>query len=559
MDRRSFLTLKKNAVPVSVSTPPSLRGITSGLNPYAGPWTTDEVVHLLKRTMFGAKKSDIDFFKGMSMSQAVDALLVDAAAPAPPVKHYDNSDIPGGDPDLGVAQGTTWVNTSSIDGTVNAHRLESLKSWWIGLMLNQGRSLSEKMTLFWHNHFSTESATYELAVFGYRYYALLRQHSLGNFKQFARDMTLNIAMLRYLNGYLNTDTAPDENYGRELQELFTLGKENNPNYTEDDVKQAARVLTGWDIDFLTDTVSFKIDRHDKTNKQFSSFYGNTVVAGRSDATAGDAELDDLLNMIFSKQTEVSEFIVRKIYRWFCYYTIDATTETDVIQPLAQLFRNSNWEIKPVLSTLFKSEHFFDALNRGCLIKSPLDHVVGLCREYNVVFPDASTNYVDAYNTWNVLRYFGIILQQHIGDPPSVSGWPPYYQVPQFYEIWINSDTLPKRNRFSEALISSGFTVNGNQVVIDAIAFAKTLSNPGDPNVLITDSLAILYRVPLSDASKQIIKQQILLSNQTQDYYWTNAWNAHIANPGDATAFNIVNTRLRDFYRYLMELAEYHLA
>ena len=144
-------------------------------------------------------------------------------------------------------------------------------------------------------------------------------------------------------------------------------------------------------------------------------------------------------------------------------------------------------------------------------------------------------------------------------PPDVSGWPAYYQEPQFHELWINSDTLPKRNQFTDIMINAGYTRNGKKIVIDAVGFTRTLPNPGDPNLLIDDALAILYRVPLSASSKQQIKEQILLSNQTQDYYWTNAWNAYIANPTDMASFNIVNTRLRSFYQFLMNLSEYQLS
>lgn len=559
MDRREFLRLKKTSTALSVSEE-SVRGVNSGLTPYGGSWTTKEVAHLLKRTMFGATKPDIDYFKAMTVSQAVDALLnVPATVPPPPLKNYDNTSIDPADLDYGVAQGTTWVNTYSTDGTANARRINSLKAWWTGLMVNQGRTIQEKMTLFWHNHFSTEATSYDRGVYGYNHVSLLRQSAVGNFKKLVRDITLDIAMLRYLNGYLNTATAPDENYGRELQELFTLGKENNPNYNEDDVKAAARVLTGWGIDFSNDTRRFVLSRHDKTNKQFSAFFGNTVITGRNDAAAGDTELDDLLNMIFNKKVEVSEFIVRKLYRWFCYYTIDATTETNVIKPLAQIFRDNNWEVKPVLATLLKSEHFFDPLNQGCLIKSPLEHVIGCCREFGMKFPDQVTEYTDAYNMWNLLRFYTTILQQNLGDPPNVSGWPAYYQTPQFYELWINADTLPKRNLFTDAMITNGYTQNGKTIIINAVDFTKSLPNPADPNLLINDALDILYRVPLSDASKLTIKQQILLSNQTQDFYWTNAWNAYLANPNDAAAYNIVNTRLKSLYKYLMNLAEYQLA
>lgn len=560
MDRRDFLALRRKSGIAMPASEDSVRGINAGLNPYAGAWTTKEIAHLLKRTMFGAKKSDIDFFRSMTPSQAVDALLtVPLTPPTGPLKDYNNTGIAAGDADLSVPIGSTWSNTVTKDGVANGHRMTSLKAWWIGLMLNQDRNILEKMTLFWHNHFATEASEYGVATFGYRYNSLLRQNALGNFKQLVRAVTLDTAMLRYLNGYLNHVNAPDENYSRELQELFTLGKENNPNYTEADVIAAARVLTGWRIKADDETVYFNINAHDKNGKQFSSFYNNAAIAGRTDPlTAGDVELDDLINMIFSKSVEVSEFMVRKIYRWLCYYTIDSATETNVIKPLAKQFRDGNWEIKPVLTTLLKSEHFFDPLNQGCLIKSPLEHMIGLCREFNVQFPSAA-DYIDQYNMWDRLREISSEMLQNVFDPPSVSGWSPYYQVPMFYEIWINTDTLPKRNQFSDAMIGTGFTENGKTIVIDAVEFTKTLPNPSDPNLLINDVLDILYRVPLSDQSKQIIKQQILLTNQTQDYYWTNAWIIYMSNPGDPAAYNVVNNRLRDLYKYFMNLAEYQLA
>lgn len=549
MDRRAFLSLKRGVANSSSNSYAGTRRIDTGLTTYTGPWGTKEIVHLLKRTLFGAKKSDVDYFKTLSTVQSVDALLnVPGTAPAPPVKNYTGADT--------VPAGATWVTNYNADDDVNDQRIKSWKSWWTGRMLNQDRNILEKMTLFWHNHFSTETNVYRRGVFAYNHNALLRQYALGNFKQLVKQVTIDQAMLVYLNGYLNVKDAPDENYGRELMELFTLGKENNPNYSEEDVRAAARVLTGWTIDKDTDVVSFDPAKHDTNSKTFSSFFSNTVIAGQSGVTGGDAELDLLLNMIFAKQVEVSEFIIRKIYRWFCYYNIDANTETNVIKPLAQQFRTGNWEIKPVLATLFKSEHFFDALNQGCLIKSPIDMLVGLCREYNISFP---TDYAGQYDMWDYIHYEAAILQQHVGDPPSVSGWPAYYQLPQFHEMWINNDTLPKRNIFTDLLIQFGYTRNGNKLEINPIAFAQSLPNPADPNALINDSLDLLYRVPISDASKALIKKQILLSNQDLDYYWSNAWSAHILNPGDAAAKQIVLTRLQTLYKYFMNLAEYQLS
>jgi hypothetical protein len=555
MDRRDFLAAKRKAAPVMTAEKKETVRTYSGLNPYNGPWTANEAAHLLKRTMFGAKPEDITYFLGMSMNQAVDELLtLPATAPAPPVKNYNNNNIPPTDPDYNIAMGSTWVNTNTTDA--DGLRRASFKSWWMGLMINQERNIREKMTLFWHNHFSTESNDINRAIWAYNNNALCRQFALGNFKQFVRAMTLDVAMLRYLNGYLNINTAPDENYARELLELFTLGKGNNPNYTEDDVKSAAKVLTGWKINGNTNTYFFNSNQHDRNNKQFSSFFNNYVLTGRTGATAGDLELDDLLNMIFGKSAEVSRFIVKKLYRYFVYYKIDAATEASVINPLAQILINSNWEIKPVLTALFKSEHFFDVLNQGCFIKTPVDLVTGSCREFGVVFPDAA-DYVNAYNMWSYIQNFAALLQQNIGDPPDVAGWKAFYQEPQFHEIWINTDTYPRRNLFTDAMITTGYTRGGRKIIIDPVEFTKRLATPADPNALIDQALRILYRIDLTAASKAALKKQILLSNQDQDFYWTNAWNAYISNPINAN-YQVVYVRLRDLYKYFMNLAEYHL-
>ena len=550
MDRRSFLTARKRQHSQRV---PHF-GATSGLDPYTGAWTDNEVQHLLKRTMFGSTMADLRYFKTKTVVQAVDELLLPVAAlPSPPLNDY-SATTP--DPDVGAGQ--VWTNKPTSDGAINSQRRSSLKKWWTGVMLNQDRSIREKLTLFWANHFGTEMADIGNANYAYTHHALLRQGALGNFKQLVKAVTIDAGMLRYLNGYLNTNTAPDENYGRELQELFTIGKDPFTNlspYTEDDVKKAAKVLTGWRINNNSFSVFFDPSKHETSNKTFSAFYNNAVITGRSGA-AGANETDDLLTMIFSK-TEVSTFIVRKLYRWFVYYKIDAATESNVIAPLAAIFRNNNFEIKPVLATLFKSEHFYDVLNQGCLIKSPVDLVIGCLRETGVQFPDVATSYLDAYSMWNYVYGWINTMNQNIGDPPNVSGWPAYYQAPQFHQLWINADTLPKRSRFTDTMITSGYTRNGKKIIIDAVVLAKSLSKPDDPTVLLDELLVLLYRVSLSATARQSIKQQTLLSNQVSDHYWTDAWNTYVASP-TAANYNIVNSRLKLLLQYLLDLAEYQL-
>lgn len=558
MDRRDFLTASKTKKktplkPVQFVKPAR---VLSGINPYAGQWTTNEVIHLLKRTMFGAKKADVDYFLGRTVSQSVDELMNPTAPnPTPPIKEYVTSTQPG-TPDTNIAQGTTWVNDINNDGTVQSQRSASYKKWWTGVLVNQDRSIKEKMNFFWIDHFGNESSDIGNANWVYKQHTTIRQHTLGNYKQMVRDITLDYGMLRYLNGYLNTATAPDENYGRELQELFTLGKGPDSKYTEGDVKEAAKVLTGWRVNGANYTTFFDPTRHSTANKQFSSFYNNTIITGRTGATAGDLELNDLLNMIFA-QNEVAKFLVRKFYRWFVYYEIDAATEANVITPLADIFRSSNYDIKPVLTTLFKSEHFFDIANQGCVIKTPMDVVIGSMREFEVNMPLA-TDWDTNYGHWNTLYSWMINMGVNLHDPPNVAGIPAYYQEPAFHEIWITTDSLPKRNQFTDVMTNSGYLRNGFRMQFDFTTIAKTFSNPGNPNDLLKDALNYLYRIQVSPQTMAQMKTQMLLSNQLYDYYWTNAWSAYISNPTTAN-FNTVNTRLKDLFRYIMNLSEYQLS
>ncbi len=561
MDRKHLLTAKAPAFkPVAAAQATRTTRTNSGITQYAGIWDTNQVIHLLKRTMFGAKLADIAYFKGKSMVQAVDELCAPVTPASPPVNNYEGklfNGTPFTDP-AGIPKGSTWVN-APFDGNAAGFRDYSFRAWWVGQLLNQTRSVNEKMVLFWHNHFSTEMNAVGDARFAYKNNAILRTYALGNFKTMVKAITLDPMMLRYLNGYANTKTAPDENYGRELQELFVCGKGPNSKYTEDDVKAAARVLTGININYTTAVYNFIANNHDTTNKTFSSFYNNTVITGQSGA-AGINEVDDLLNMIFagkpSGQTipEAAYFICRKLYRWFVYYSIDASVESNVIQPMAQAFYSANWDISVPLKLLLKSEHFYDSLNMGCQIKSPVDYFISYLREFQVPLQNADVTV--QYDMW--YQVYGLLNlgQQPIGDPPNVAGWPAYYQDPVYYELWINTDTLPKRQQIVDALVTNNY---GMIPALDLIAWADLQSAPSNPTQLVNDALQLLLRIDLSQTNKDFIKTSTLLSGQTNDIYWTQAWNLYKADTTNVTNKNVVKTRLQAMVKYIIDLAEYHLA
>src|SRR4051812_49263561 len=196
MNRRQLLTFQTSEV-AAVEASVAL----SGLTPYTGVWTEAEVKHLLRRTMFGATKADVKYFSGKTMAQTVAELLTAGSTPAPPLYTYTSSYA-----DPNVAFGDTWV-TAPYDVLANGQRMKSYRGWWMGLMLNQDRSIREKIVMFWHNHFATETAVMSDARICYNYNALLRQYALGNFKAFTKAITLDPGMLIYLNGYKNTKAA----------------------------------------------------------------------------------------------------------------------------------------------------------------------------------------------------------------------------------------------------------------------------------------------------------------------------------------------------------------
>ena len=526
--------------------------ISGGLDPYTGPWGHDQAAHLLRRTTFGLKKSDLDLFLSMSMEEAVDHLLnYDQTPPDPPINNYNALDPDDLLIDPNVDPGEDWTE-AEFDEDFEGFRIESFRGWWTRLMVNQEATIREKLTLFWHNHFATQTEAIFYGKTNYKHNVMLRRNALGNFKEFVKEVTLDPLMLVYLNGFLNHKDAPDENYARELQELFTIGKDEPNHYTEDDVYQAARVLTGWRINFFPSEYYFEPADHDTGNKQFSSYYNNTVIQGSNN---GEAELDDLLDMIFEKG-EVAKYICRKLYRWFVYYKIDDTVEQDVIEPLAEMFRNGGYEIKPIMEVLLKSEHFFDAVNSGCFIKTPVDIVVGTFRNFNL-----STDASNLYDDFLFPYYLNVLMadQQMIpGDPPNVAGWQAFRQFPQYYRMWINSDTARNRNFYTDVMSVIGIEGDQDTIMIDHIEYASQFDEPEDPNKLIDNLVALLLPQPISLAKKTLLKS-ILLSGLPNDSYWTNAWFDYQNNPTDPMAFEVVNVRLTILHKYIMNLAEYQLA
>ena len=548
MDRKEFL---QSLFPASITSnagkrPKRILSAHSGLDRYSGPWGLLQAEHLLRRLTFGAKKSDVERIGAMNMSNAVDQLLAPLPAPNPPV-----------DP----ATGETF-HDRAYDSANEGKFRTYVKSWWLGLMLNQETNITEKLTLFWHNHFVSQNNIVGDSRYMYKQLSTLREYSMGNLKEFAKAITKDPAMLRYLNGNTNVAGKPNENFARELQELFTIGKgpERAPgdytNYTESDVKAAAQVLTGWKDVSTSVSSTFDVSKHDKTNKQFSSAYQNNIIVGKADFNAGETELNALMDMIFA-QPETAKHICRKIYRWFVYYYIDDAVEKNIIEPMANILRSNNYNIKPALEVLFKSAHFFDPNNMSCIIKNPVDFVAGAIKDFELTLPDPNTQAATFYLLMDRLRSSATTFQMDLLDPPSVAGWAPYYQEPDYHELWINTVTLPQRNSFTDSLIT-GISITGFKLQLDTLAYTKKLINPASATDLVSELTLRILGINLTQTQLDYLVQNVLMPN-VPSYEWTVIWNNHIASPNDTTKKKTVTDKLNTLYKFIMRMAEYQLA
>ena len=549
------------------------------LQPYTGPFGRPELTHLLRRTLFGVSPADLAHFDGQTLTQVVNALLTFTNNTTPPIKDY--SVLNGGqldpnavDPD--VAFGSTWTTVPRAQGLIPdpiGPRTGSFLYWWTGLMVEQERNLREKMVLFWHTNLTIQASGAVFPEPQYTMNQLLRDNCLGNFRSLMYDVTVDTAMLIYLNGYLNSAFAPDENYARELMELFTLGETSG--YTEDDVQAAARVLTGWSIllqsggNPIVPQTTYIPALHDVQDKQFSAFFNNAVITGQGGPNGGSNEINALLDMIFDKD-EVSLHICRKLYRFFVHGEIDGTVESDVIEPLALLFRTNAGapdQIRIVLEALLTSEHFFSADVRACMVNSPADFTLRTLRIFGMPLPSPA-QFEAQYRIWNDIHNGMAGTGQIIGEPPNVAGWPAYYQFPLYDELWMDSASYAFRKQVYEFISYIGLSTPMNLVQpqsqnlsfqIDWVAFVEQFAFPEDPNALISEACSLLFAVDVSQTVKDQLKTNYLLFGQTNDAYWTTAYLTYVADPNTTDpAAQLVPLFLQALFIDMQGAAEHHL-
>ncbi|MDB2656909.1 DUF1800 domain-containing protein [Crocinitomicaceae bacterium] len=530
-----------------------LPGVSLSLTPYSGPWTKVEAAHLLRRTTFGATNQEILDAVTNGMNATVTSLMQIPAIGEPLAYHPDETI---------VAQGQSWVNavypSNVLDAqTVETARLTSLAGWAMQRLNSETLTIAEKICLFWHNHFSATPTQDSRAT--YDYHALLRSHALGDFKQMVKDVTVNPCMLLFLNGAENNVFSPNENYARELLELFTIGKGpqigpgDYTNYTEYDVAEAAKILTGYYVTGLRSDSQTSVDAvydsllHDQSNKTMSAAFNSASIPAN-----GANEYEDLIDVIFL-QDEVANYICRKFYRYFVNYDLTSTVESTVIAEMANTFIANNYQIEPVLTELFLSEHFYDISVRGALIKGPMDMLYSMLNQCEA---EPNFNLATDYEMLLNVYWLGEALGQAYAFPPSVAGWPAYYQTPSFSKLWVNATHI--KTRFDIALwmtLATGIPVNGDNFKIDALHVVDSLSLSADAPTVIQDLTDMFC--PKGLTATQQLTLKLMLTNGLPDFEWTLEYNDYQANIGDPVYEDPVRTRVELVLSQIFQMPEFH--
>ena len=453
---------------------------TSTLQPYEPTsqniWDTSKVNHVFRRLGFGASQTDIDAALAMTPGDFIDS-LVDAAVNLPPTP------------------APPWGYWSYNDFTDYGTENDQYKSDW---RIQTGNDIFDdgfrgRMAFFWMNHFVTEVEVYDHCAYMYQYYNAVQTPALGNFREFTRTMGTNSAMLLYLNGFENTSFNPNENYARELFELFTLGEGNG--YTQDDILETARAVTGYNHwDDYGDVIYFDPSTFDNGEK---TIFGQTGFWG----------YDDVIDILFQERSnEIAFYICEKIYRFFVSPEVDATIEQDIIQPLANTLIANDFELVPMLKQLLKSEHFFDERALGVVIKSPYDFIFNYLKETGFYYDDIL---MDAF------IYYAGLMGQEMYEPLDVSGW-------QRDETWINASTLTGRWQLVELYLGFLFD-NGLEGTL--VEFARDLSNDSiDPYYITQVVIDRLMSKQLHSITDYDIATDIFKWEVPQNYYDDGLWN-----------------------------------
>ena len=510
--------LKKNSPiyhpPKADELPPVLPVTHSTESLQVVDWDMGATRHLLSRTMFGPKYPEIKEASENSLEIKLSSILSTVSLPDPPGE-WVNEPAPQWDALTG----------EEIQELIGQYRewMWDLRYWWMKGMMQNPINIQEMITLFWHNYFATAQSKVFYPQAMYQQNSIFREYGLGNFKELLRQVTFGPAMMIWLDIHQSKDVEPNENFPRELLELFTMGVDN---YTENDIVEAARAFTGYRTDGVETNYSFEEaagsgwwwdEWHDFDSK---TFLGQT----------GHWNGDDIINIIM-EQDATAVHICTRLYKWFVYQNVDET----VVNEMANILRNNDYNIATVLYFLFSTEHFYDENFRGADIQNPLTLMQGLIRKCGMEEFDFSiVSFIHSQEFLGMLPL----------EPPDVSGWPGY-------RSWINSITLPVRKVQASSVITGQSPWGNFDVTTNVRALAQSMydqNEEGYASEQIVRKLGFLFfGNPLSENLEE--RMLSVLLDGAEPYDW--AINAPLNNPQW--------DRMRDLMVYIMRVPEFQLS
>jgi len=573
------------------------------LSVYSGILGKKNAAHLLRRAAMHCSRNTIDDYSNLSAAEAISRLFEATEFPSAPV-----------DP----ATGLSWVDLIPADNEDDPRYQEYFKRWWLGVLHGAGLTgnnpgkmaflTRERLVFFLHTHFtaiqevisSSRALYFQNSLF--RLFAQSEADINLSFKELAKKICLDNAMLLLLDGELNVKGRPNENFAREFLELYTIGKglpghtpvATDPGdyiyFTEQDVQAAARIFSGYDFDrtFQYPDPETGLPRikprlnntgiatqHDNTAKHFSFRFSEAVIQPDSTLLRGsDAteesmhdEIDQLISLLF-EQEETVRNICRKVYRFYVYHHIPAAVENTVIAEMATVFRKNNFELVPLIKALLASKHFYDATensvadgNYGALIKSPLDLSMATLSFFNYELPDP---YSDSARFYELTGDLLDVMQEqgmHFLNPYDVAGYEAYFQFPLFNRNWISANSLTYRYKYIADLVSGK-----NSIKPDILSFIKNNfdQDASDPEGLTKSILS--YCFPMYEEGDEITPERVnyFVSRflrlgtglpQGPVVFWNFSYNnaaIYIESRDDADGM------LQDLFNVIMQSPEYQL-
>ena len=445
------------------------------------PWDGQKVIHLYRRAGFGATPAIKDNALTKTPGQVVNAIIQEAIDTPP-------------------EPAPEWANWSIQDFRDNGVNVIGTRGAWSSKLherLNKRGNLHDRLVVFWSNHIVASLDVYWQPPYMYEYLNLLQKHAIGNFKDMVREIGLSSAMLTFLNGFQNRKGSPNENYARELYELFTLGVDNG--YTQEDIVETARAFTGWnDKSNHFGFIKFNPSKFDD---------GEKTIFGRT----GNWGYDDVIDILFEeREQQIAKFICKKLYQYF----VSPTVSEGIVQKLADIFVANNFEIAPVLKRLFKSQHFFDDAARSVIIKSPADLLLFLYREMDLKFNDE--NIIRGRDIRTSFEQNGQAILKHI----SVEGW-------ATDRAWIDSSSILNRWFGLEGALSHAYRYDKEQfkTFINRVVLGGSPSNDVE---FVTKSILDFFFTNKLTIDDMAFQDALVAFKDTvpEQYFKDGSWNTN---------------------------------